>query len=79
MKIERETEVRRQKWRMKVWDLLPDYKPQQNTPWSLARFNSTDHDIYFHIEIYFCAIKIQEKILSSYFTIFALNASCVIY
>ncbi|CRK98413.1 CLUMA_CG011771, isoform A [Clunio marinus] len=31
MKIERETEVRRQKWRMKVWDLLPDYKPQ-DTP-----------------------------------------------
>jgi hypothetical protein len=29
MKIERETEVRRQKWRMKVWDLLPDYKPQE--------------------------------------------------
>ncbi|KAL7036898.1 hypothetical protein ACKWTF_008986 [Chironomus riparius] len=28
MKIERETEVRRQKWRMKIWDLLPDYKPQ---------------------------------------------------
>ncbi|KAG5681010.1 hypothetical protein PVAND_010477 [Polypedilum vanderplanki] len=28
MKIERETEIRRQKWRMKIWDLLPDYKPQ---------------------------------------------------
>jgi hypothetical protein len=28
MKIERETEVRRQKWRMKVWDVLPDYEPQ---------------------------------------------------
>jgi hypothetical protein len=31
MKIERETEVRRQKWRMKVWDLLPDYSPQDTT------------------------------------------------
>jgi hypothetical protein len=28
MRIERETDIRRQKWRMKIWDLLPDYKPQ---------------------------------------------------
>ncbi|XP_055612669.1 calponin homology domain-containing protein DDB_G0272472 [Uranotaenia lowii] len=27
LKIEKETEQRRQRWRMKIWELLPDYKP----------------------------------------------------
>lgn len=27
LKIEKETEQRRQKWRMKIWELLPDYRP----------------------------------------------------
>lgn len=27
LKIEKETEERRQRWRMKIWELLPDYKP----------------------------------------------------
>ncbi|XP_055643006.1 calponin homology domain-containing protein DDB_G0272472 [Toxorhynchites rutilus septentrionalis] len=27
LKIEKETELRRQRWRMKIWELLPDYKP----------------------------------------------------
>uniref|UniRef100_A0A182JY96 Sfi1 spindle body domain-containing protein n=1 Tax=Anopheles christyi TaxID=43041 RepID=A0A182JY96_9DIPT len=27
LRIEKETEMRRQRWRMKIWELLPDYKP----------------------------------------------------
>ncbi|XP_058453243.1 uncharacterized protein LOC131431502 [Malaya genurostris] len=27
LRIEKETEQRRQRWRMKIWELLPDYKP----------------------------------------------------
>ncbi|CAO1345607.1 unnamed protein product [Diamesa tonsa] len=27
LRIEKETDIRRQKWRLKIWDMLPDYKP----------------------------------------------------
>lgn len=29
LKIEKETEERRQRWRVKIWELLPDYEPRQ--------------------------------------------------
>lgn len=29
LKIEKETEERRQRWRMKIWELLPDYTPNR--------------------------------------------------
>ncbi|KAH8351935.1 hypothetical protein KR084_000699 [Drosophila pseudotakahashii] len=33
LKIEKETEERRQRWRMKIWELLPDYKPREDSLW----------------------------------------------
>lgn len=27
LQLERETDERRQKWRLKIWELLPDYQP----------------------------------------------------
>lgn len=27
LRIERETESRRERWRQKIWELLPDYTP----------------------------------------------------
>lgn len=30
VKIEKETEVRRQKWRLKIMDILVDYKPRDH-------------------------------------------------
>ncbi|XP_030383502.1 calponin homology domain-containing protein DDB_G0272472 [Scaptodrosophila lebanonensis] len=33
LQLERETEERRQRWRMKIWELLPDYKPRENSLW----------------------------------------------
>jgi len=30
---EKETEERRQRWRMKIWELLPDYKPREDSLW----------------------------------------------
>ncbi|KAJ6649713.1 Coiled-coil domain-containing protein [Pseudolycoriella hygida] len=30
LKIEKETEERRQRWRMKIWELLPDYTPNRD-------------------------------------------------
>ncbi|KAH8262898.1 hypothetical protein KR044_001764 [Drosophila immigrans] len=33
LRLERETEERRQRWRMKIWELLPDYKPREDSLW----------------------------------------------
>ncbi|XP_016954917.1 uncharacterized abhydrolase domain-containing protein DDB_G0269086 [Drosophila biarmipes] len=33
LKVEKETEERRQRWRMKIWELLPDYKPREDSLW----------------------------------------------
>ncbi|KAH8283062.1 hypothetical protein KR054_011935 [Drosophila jambulina] len=33
LKIEKETEERRQRWRLKIWELLPDYKPREDSLW----------------------------------------------
>lgn len=30
LQLEKETEERRQRWRMKIWELLPDYNPVQD-------------------------------------------------
>lgn len=30
LQLERETDIRRQRWRVKVWELLPDYRPHAN-------------------------------------------------
>uniref|UniRef100_A0A034VNW2 Coiled-coil domain-containing protein KIAA1407 n=1 Tax=Bactrocera dorsalis TaxID=27457 RepID=A0A034VNW2_BACDO len=32
LQLERETEERRQRWRMKIWELLPDYTPNRDNP-----------------------------------------------
>ncbi|XP_054744985.1 uncharacterized protein LOC129249291 isoform X1 [Anastrepha obliqua] len=32
LQLERETEERRQRWRMKIWELLPDYTPNRDYP-----------------------------------------------
>ncbi|XP_049302765.1 putative autophagy-related protein 11 [Bactrocera dorsalis] len=32
LQLERETEERRQRWRMKIWELLPDYTPNRDSP-----------------------------------------------
>ena len=29
VKLEKETEERRQRWRIKIWELLPDYMPNE--------------------------------------------------
>ncbi|XP_034473836.1 calponin homology domain-containing protein DDB_G0272472 [Drosophila innubila] len=33
LRLEKETEERRQRWRMKIWELLPDYKPREDSLW----------------------------------------------
>ncbi|KAH8419387.1 hypothetical protein KR222_010295 [Zaprionus bogoriensis] len=33
LRLEQETEERRQRWRMKIWELLPDYKPREDSLW----------------------------------------------
>ncbi|ALC38607.1 CG17258 [Drosophila busckii] len=33
LQLEKETEERRQRWRMKIWELLPDYKPREDSLW----------------------------------------------
>lgn len=30
LQLEKETEERRQRWRLKIWELLPDYTPNRD-------------------------------------------------